>query len=89
MFEILNSNSRRLHSFGEITEFSQGNYTVSYKDVKIRVMTHFEFEIGDWVILYGKFKKDILHVRYIEKLTGVDVQLLERVANYLKKLKTP
>lgn len=86
MFELLNRNSKRLYSFGQILESSHGQYTVSYKEIQIRIVTHLEFEIGDWVIFYGKFKKDILNVKFIEKLTGVNVQLLERIANYLNKI---
>jgi hypothetical protein len=85
MFGLLNKNTKRLHSFGQISKFEDGKYIISYKDTNIFIITNHKFDLGDWVLLYGKFKNDVLHVRYIEKLIAVDIFILEKIANFLEE----
>lgn len=85
VFSVMNLKDNKLYSFGQVLLCEGSKCTVGYKNIKIVVLSQLKLEISDWVLLYGRFKGGIYNIRFIEKIMGVNIDLLERVALFVKK----
>jgi hypothetical protein len=75
---------KKLYTFGKITRrLGNGRYELSFKNNSVTVDAYRHIEINTWIRIYGTYKDGCVRARFVEKLGGLDINLLERAVSYI------
>jgi hypothetical protein len=74
----------KVYSFGRVSKINDKEYVVEYKNSNFVIKTQEKYKIGDWVVFYGVFNNGVVQAEYVENISGVDVNILERFVNFLE-----
>lgn len=75
--------SGKIYSFAKIVSIGNFEVTVAYKNSSKIIKTEQIYNKKDWVIFYGYLEENTIYPEYIEKISGIDVNILERFINFL------